>query len=86
MNDVHYSSSSVEWETPAGIFLRLESEYGPFTLDPCATIASAKAPKFYTVEDDGLEQSWANERVFMNPPYGRHIGDWIAKARNWKAR
>lgn len=30
--------------------------------------------------EDGLAQSWANETVFMNPPYGRVIGDWIAKA------
>lgn len=30
---------------------------------------------------DGLAQSWSGERCFMNPPYGREIGAWVAKAR-----
>lgn len=30
---------------------------------------------------DGLTQSWTGERCFMNPPYSRKIGAWIAKAR-----
>lgn len=29
---------------------------------------------------DGLAQSWAGERVWLNPPYGRQIGAWIRKA------
>lgn len=30
---------------------------------------------------DGLTQSWTGHRCFMNPPYGRKIGAWVAKAR-----
>lgn len=31
---------------------------------------------------DGLEQSWIGKRCWMNPPYGRVISTWVAKARN----
>ncbi len=27
-----------------------------------------------------MSKSWAGERVFMNPPYGRAIGHWLRKA------
>jgi hypothetical protein len=27
-----------------------------------------------------LKQTWADERVFMNPPYGRECGVWMKKA------
>jgi hypothetical protein len=32
------------------------------------------------VEEDGLKQSWNSETVFMNPPYGKEIAQWMAKA------
>ncbi len=78
--DVHYSSKSDEWETPQELFDRLAAMFGPFTLDPCATPENAKCKKFYTIVDDGLAQDWTDERVFMNPPYGRVIAKWIEKA------
>jgi len=78
--NVHYSSRSSEWETPQDLFDRLSKLFGPFTLDPCATMTNAKCQKFYTVKDDGLKKSWTNEVVFMNPPYGRAIGKWLEKA------
>lgn len=77
--DVHFSSDSPEWSTPQDLFDQLEQEFH-FTLDPCATKENAKCRKFYTKEDDGLSKSWINERVFMNPPYGREIGKWVLKA------
>ena len=51
-----------------------------FTLDPCCFPETAKCAKFFTPTEDGLTQSWQDERVFMNPPYGRQIGDWMGKA------
>lgn len=30
---------------------------------------------------DGLAQPWTGRRCWMNPPYGREIGAWVAKAR-----
>lgn len=77
--DVHFSSKTDDWATPQEFFDRLNEEFN-FTLDPCADESNAKCAKYYTKKDDGLTKSWASERVFMNPPYGRVIGDWIRKA------
>ena len=74
------SSESGEWSTPQDLFDRLNQHYGPFTLDPCATPENAKCERYFTAEDDGLAQRWRGEAVFMNPPYGREIGRWMAKA------
>lgn len=76
---VHYSSRSREWATPWDFYAALDAEFD-FTLDPCATADNAKCPKFYTREQDGLAQSWAGERVYMNPPYGKGIAKWVRKA------
>jgi len=76
---VHFSSKTNEWATPKDLFARLNDEF-KFTLDPCATPENAKCAKFFTKEDDGLKQSWGDERVFCNPPYGREIGKWVEKA------
>jgi phage N-6-adenine-methyltransferase len=77
---VHFSSASDEWPTPRWLFEALDREFG-FTLDPCATVRNAKCRRFFTRTDDGLLQDWGTESVFMNPPYGRVIGEWVAKAR-----
>lgn len=76
---VHFSSKTPEWYTPQEFFDRLNAEFG-FTLDPCCTHENAKCDRHFTREDDGLRQSWAAESVFMNPPYGREIGEWMRKA------
>ena len=35
---------------------------------------------FYTEAEDGLSKSWQGHASFVNPPYGRGIERWIAKA------
>lgn len=69
-----------EWATPPELYAALDAEFA-FTLDPCATAANAKCPRYYTERENGLTQSWAGERVFMNPPYGREVYAWTRKAR-----
>ena len=76
---VFFSSKSNEWATPLDLFRELDYEFG-FTLDPCSTHENAKCKKHYTKKDDGLKQGWKNEVVFMNPPYGKEIANWIRKA------
>jgi phage N-6-adenine-methyltransferase len=75
------SSATPEWETPKALFNALNAEFGPFELDVCATKANAKVPLFYSKVEDGLAKPWGTYRCWMNPPYGREIGRWVAKAR-----
>ena len=79
MDDVHYSSSNHEWETPDDLFQALDDVF-VFTLDVCATDDNAKVPTYFTEEEDGLKNSWEGHNCWMNPPYGREIGKWIRKA------
>jgi site-specific DNA-methyltransferase (adenine-specific) len=67
LNRVHYSSLSLNWQTPKAAYAILDSEFH-FTFDPCPT-----NPTF-----DGLSVEWKDSN-FVNPPYGRVIGDWIRK-------
>jgi phage N-6-adenine-methyltransferase len=73
-----FSSQSDNWATPQWLFDELDAEFG-FDLDPCASAENAKCARYFTAADDGLAQEWTG-RVFMNPPYGRTIGDWMRKA------
>lgn len=73
------SSKSNERATPQSLFNMLNEKFN-FTLDPCSTHENAKCLKHYTIEEDGLSKSWANEVVFMNPPYGGNTGKWLQKA------
>ena len=77
--NVLFSSASEEWGTPQELFDELNSAYN-FTLDPSASDYNHKCEKYFTKDDDGLSKSWRGETVFCNPPYGRHIGDWVKKA------
>lgn len=76
---VHFSSATDQWATPLKFFKEVEAEFGPFDLDPAADATNAKAPKFYTKEDDGLSKVWFG-KVWCNPPYGRGIGAWVERA------
>lgn len=75
----HYSSKTIEWETPQWLFDALDEEFG-FMLDVCASAKNFKCDAFYTAEIDGLAQDWGHATVWMNPPYGRSIAKWIQKA------
>lgn len=69
-NNGRYNGNGRHWETPPEVFVPLDAEFH-FTLDPCATSATAKCYKFFDEQQDGLAQHWGDHRVFMNPPYGR---------------
>jgi deoxyuridine 5'-triphosphate nucleotidohydrolase len=75
-----FSSKTNEWSTPDDFYQKLNQRFGPFSLDPCSDGMNNKTEKFFTPEENGLEQDWGGNNVFMNPPYGREIGKWIKKA------
>lgn len=77
--EVMFSSQTDLWATPQAFFDELNTEFH-FTLDPCSTDDNAKCAKHFTREMDGLAQDWSQDTVFMNPPYGREIADWMRKA------
>jgi phage N-6-adenine-methyltransferase len=74
----HFTSATDEWGTPQDFYDALDREFH-FTLDPCSTALNAKCKRHFTRKEDGLVQPWTGT-VFMNPPYGRAVGQWIRKA------
>jgi site-specific DNA-methyltransferase (adenine-specific) len=74
-----FSSETPEWETPQDLFNELNERYGPFLLDVCATHQNAKCTRYFTLNENGLAHPWCPSN-WMNPPYGRTIGEWIQKA------
>jgi phage N-6-adenine-methyltransferase len=74
-----FGSAKTNWETPPDLFAVLDREFS-FTLDVCATRANHKCAAYFTCAQDGLRQRWTGT-CWMNPPYGRAIAAWVAKAR-----
>lgn len=63
-----FSCASDEWSTPNDVFDALDAELGPFTLDAAAAPETARAPVFFSAENDALVQPW-HGKVWCNPPY-----------------
>jgi hypothetical protein len=78
---VHFSSRTAEHYTPESIIVSTLACLGEIDLDPCSdggNPPNIPAQMHYTVADDGLAHPWYG-RVYMNPPYGREVGDWVEK-------
>ena len=80
MNPALFSSATPEWATPQWLFDALDARFH-FDLDVCATAENATCRAYFTEEIDGLRLDWSGHRCWMNPPYGREIVQWVAKAR-----
>lgn len=76
--DLMFSSKTDLWSTPQEFFERYDVMY-QFTLDVCASDENAKCERYFTKEDDGLQQEWSGS-CWMNPPYGKEIKKWVKKA------
>ena len=73
------TSNTPEWYTPPALVADVTRFFGGITLDPCADPqCGVPAQTHYT--DYGLDRPWFGS-VYVNPPYGRTIGQWVAKAR-----
>jgi phage N-6-adenine-methyltransferase len=70
-----------QWGTPEWIWRPLSGALGGFDLDPASGAETTPiADSRFTVEDDGLAQSWYGD-VWLNPPYGRSFNrKWAEKA------
>jgi len=88
-----HSSVDITWQTPPEIWQAVLDRLGisQFDLDPCSpsdcTGAIPCADRF-TQADDGLFRSWGarGDVVWVNPPYGRALTDWIDKMITESAR
>jgi phage N-6-adenine-methyltransferase len=84
-----FASAKEDWGTPQGLFEQLDHEFG-FTLDAAATLANRMCDEFLgpgsPLGEDALGPvHWETTNpdygaVWCNPPYGRAIGLWVAKA------
>lgn len=73
-----FTSTTDLWETPQDFFDSLNSEFN-FETDVYALPENAKCETYYSPDDNGLNQEWRGT-CWMNPPYGRKIGEWVKKA------
>ena len=89
MDNVHFKSDKHDWETPPEVFDPLHEEF-LFAVDVCATQDNAKCGLYISEEDnldiygrmvDGIPNwSLMDGPAWMNPPYGREVGDWVQQA------
>jgi site-specific DNA-methyltransferase (adenine-specific) len=79
MNSIFSKSNKDNWRTPAELFEELNCKY-EFTLDACADDSNHLCDRYYSKDDSCFDHSWKDERVFMNPPYGRGIKAFVYKA------
>lgn len=87
------ASNSDLWYTPVSLFEPLNREFG-FSLDGAADGANALCRRYYgpgngpgrfgqgaeSLGPDGLTARWSGEKVWLNCPYGREVGNWVIKA------
>jgi len=75
---VHFLSKTSEWTTPEIIINKTIELFGEIDLDPCSNpdFPNVPAKTHFTKKDDGLSKEWKG-KVYMNPPYGQEIKNWI---------
>ena len=84
------SSLDDTWTTPIDFFNKLNDEFG-FGLDAAALSNSTLVPDNWYGPDhpelirrDAFRRMWSidagGKPIWLNPPYGRVIGDWMKKA------
>lgn len=79
---VHFTSEKQDWATPPAMIQWLYDEGVIDTLefDVAASEHNAKAPEFFTIEDDALTQDWPCGTLWCNPPFGKELPKFIRKA------
>jgi phage N-6-adenine-methyltransferase len=75
-----YSSKHQAWRTPSWL-IRFLNEVYDFDLDAAASSDNALCERYLTEADDSLSvEEWPGDRIWLNPPYGRDVGKFVAKA------
>jgi DNA N-6-adenine-methyltransferase Dam len=81
-----FESGSDVHLTPREVLDPVVEVLGKIDLDPCAEAhgdrANVPARDHYTKKDNGLAKPWKG-RVFMNPPYGLEVNEWVSALINF---
>jgi site-specific DNA-methyltransferase (adenine-specific) len=82
----HFSSKKADWRTPPELVAEWRERY-PFLLDVCATHGHQVCGNYISPEEDALKIDWLerapNKLAWMNPPYGKEIGPFVARAKEY---
>ncbi len=75
VEEVQQEGRSNEWFTPAKYIEAARAVMGVIDLDPasCELANRTVTTKYYTKEDNGLEQPWYG-KIWLNPPYSSTNG------------
>lgn len=86
--DAFRSSVDDTWTTPKDFFKKLNDEFD-FKLDAAALSTSALCSLWYGLDHpqedwrDAFQRNWQDDaqgNIWLNPPYGKTIKDWMKKA------
>ena len=83
-NDLRYRTADHPNQTqftPSYVLDPVREDLGGWIdLDPCTTGNNpTNAVRFYTADQDGLQQLWTGRRIFVNPPYSKAREPWVEK-------
>jgi phage N-6-adenine-methyltransferase len=78
------SSAQQDWRTPRELFEQIEAIAGRFDLDAAADNSNALCELFFSENMSALNRDWSigteYTRVWLNPPYGKALAVFSAKA------
>jgi hypothetical protein len=79
---LHATTASEEWYTPERVFTALGCKFDLDVASPGKSVVHwLPASRHFTIADNGLEQDWGDAFVWMNPPYGPTLPQWLEKFR-----
>ena len=78
LNPSLFSSQKEDWVTPQYLYDALNAEF-VFDCDVAADAFNAKHYNYFSKTQDALKQKWRGV-CWCNPPYGRGVDKWVAKA------
>ena len=79
---VHFMSDKQDWATPPAMveWLVENQVIEQPTFDVAASPHNAKAPEYFTEQDNALIQDWPAGILWCNPPFGNELPKFIQKA------
>lgn len=75
------AADKTDYGTPVELYEELDATFH-FTRDLAAHAGNAKHVRFWSPKENSLKQSWEGETGFLNPPFGKGVSGWLAKARD----